>query len=196
MSGHIKLTGKYLREAENLLFVVSEILQYQTKKYSLEGGTLLGVVRENRLLPWDDDVDLSVLFDDINDFDGLLTVLKKSGLRVKVRNVTVASECLPIDMPRVVKIRFNRFFGLWKSKVCLDLFVKYRFEDKVYWGVGELIQSVPAIHYDGYETVCFKNRDLFVPKEYKRYLTHKYGDWSVAVKEWSTFIDDYSLESK
>ena len=28
--------------------------------YWLEGGTLLGIIRENRLLPWDNDMDISM----------------------------------------------------------------------------------------------------------------------------------------
>ena len=196
MAGHIQLTGDYLRQAEALLQKVVQILQVNVNNYSLEGGTLLGIVREGRLLPWDSDVDLSVMYDDIHDLDRLLKSLKKSGLRVRLRKNTNIDERLPADMPRIIKIRFKRFFGLLKSKVCLDVFIKYRVGDKVYWGVGDLMQSAPAYYYDSYDTINFKGERLSVPVEFKLYLDHKYGDWKTPVKKWSTFIDDLSIEKE
>ena len=45
--------------ADNLHTVI-KILESKDIPYVLEGGTLLGAIRENRFLPWDDDVGIAV----------------------------------------------------------------------------------------------------------------------------------------
>ena len=60
MAGTVKLTGKYAVIAEKMLHDVAEILDKSNVPYVLEAGTLLGVVREDRLLPWDTDMDITI----------------------------------------------------------------------------------------------------------------------------------------
>jgi phosphorylcholine metabolism protein LicD len=64
MAYNITLEGKNQVLAENLLREIVTILDNSNITYCLEGGTLLGIYRENRLLPWDSDLDLSILEDE------------------------------------------------------------------------------------------------------------------------------------
>lgn len=48
-----QLTEKNLKRARKLLFEVVELLEKHNIDYHLEGGPLLGVVRDKDLLPWD-----------------------------------------------------------------------------------------------------------------------------------------------
>src|SRR5689334_8284729 len=48
---------EHLRE---MLFFADELLTRHSIPYWLDYGTLLGAAREERLIPWDDDVDLGV----------------------------------------------------------------------------------------------------------------------------------------
>ena len=46
--------------ARKMLISVAELLDKNSILYHLEGGTLLGIVRDKDLLPWDNDIDISI----------------------------------------------------------------------------------------------------------------------------------------
>ncbi len=52
------------REELEILKIVSKYLKDNNIKYSIYYGTLLGSVRHNGFIPWDDDIDLAILRDD------------------------------------------------------------------------------------------------------------------------------------
>jgi len=66
MADKTRLEGKNLKIALKMLRRVTTVLEKENIHYWLEAGTLLGIVRENRLLPWDNDLDVSILESDIN----------------------------------------------------------------------------------------------------------------------------------
>jgi len=67
---------------KDLCHAVGNWLEEMKIIYWLEGGTLLGAVRENgTLLPWEDDVDVSVLIDDERAWDALVAGVAARGNR-------------------------------------------------------------------------------------------------------------------
>jgi hypothetical protein len=52
--------GEYKKSAINLLKKTIEILDASKTPYFITSGTLLGYVRHNDIIPWDDDIDLIV----------------------------------------------------------------------------------------------------------------------------------------
>ena len=64
MAGKATLTGETLRKSIIMLQHVTAMLDRMNIEYCLECGTLLGIVREQRLLPWDTDMDLMVPWKD------------------------------------------------------------------------------------------------------------------------------------
>ena len=64
----------------NLLKLTDEICRKHNISYWVDGGTLLGAIRNNKFIPWDDDVDICLLPDD---YKKLLEVLKKEVLPKK-----------------------------------------------------------------------------------------------------------------
>ena len=194
MAYDITLTGKNKTEALQLLKEVASVLDSCKLDYWLEGGTLLGIIRENRLLPWDNDVDLSMMIPEKNQLNELIATLKKSGLRVRVRTFSENSKPLKEGNVRIIKIRNKRFFGLLKGKVCLEIFVKYNINGKAYWQIGEKVKNVPFEFYSDLKTVDFNGKNYSIPEKTIEYLTYRYGDWQTPVKEWDTFKDDKALK--
>ena len=81
MAYKINLSNKNKEIAESLLLEVVKSLDSLNIEYWLEGGTLLGIKRESRLLPWDNDLDLSINNSQINKIDDLISDLKTKKLR-------------------------------------------------------------------------------------------------------------------
>lgn len=66
----------------NLLKVLSEHLDLNDITYWIIGGTLLGSVRHNDLIPWDDDADIGILASDFDKFIELCNKLKSIGYEI------------------------------------------------------------------------------------------------------------------
>ena len=193
MAYKITLSKKNKEIAESLLLDVAKSLDILSVKYWLEGGTLLGIKRESRLLPWDNDLDLSINSSEVSKIDDLIMNLKSKNLRVRVRKFDNTTEFFNKGDIRIIKIRNKRFFNLLKGSVCLEIFVKYPKKENTYWMIGNTIKNVPSKYYAKLQSIKFKDYLFSIPMLTEEYLTYRYGDWKKVVKEWNTFTDDKAL---
>ncbi|WP_339609569.1 LicD family protein [uncultured Planktosalinus sp.] len=193
MAYNVTLEGKNKQIAERMLEKVCSILHACQIKYWLEGGTLLGIRRENRLLPWDNDIDLSIMSNQITKFDALFKSLQKAGFRVRTRKFKTSSKFFNQGEIRIIKIREKRFLGLTKGPVCLEIFVKYQHDENCYWEIANKTKCVPCKFYSSFKTITFKNFNYSIPEKTDDYLTYRYGDWKTQVKNWDTVNDDRAL---
>ena len=193
MAYDITLEGKNKIIAERMLESVAKILVNCDIQYWLEGGTLLGIRREGRLLPWDNDIDVSMMVNQSHKLNSFYGALKKSGFRVKTRTFNQNSSYFKQVDLRMIKIRERRFFGLIKGTVCLDVFIKYPNEDNSYWEIDNKTKFVPSKFYNAFKTISFKNHNYLIPELTDDYLTYRYGNWETPVKNWDTSKDDKAL---
>ena len=81
-SSHQEIVDKFtdytdvhiLNKIRNLLKDIHQLFEANNIKYMIDGGTLLGAVRHNDIIPWDDDGDIVIFNDDGNGERKLLSL--------------------------------------------------------------------------------------------------------------------------
>jgi lipopolysaccharide cholinephosphotransferase len=190
MANKPSLTSANLSKARKVLFTVTSLLDANNIPYHLEGGTLLGIVRDQELLPWDDDVDISVPFEYAQKILKLKWQLLLKGYRLSTRKSKKDVGPIKTGHYSLFKVKplvgyYFRWFVPGSDLVVLDLFVKAKDNTHTYWQAKEKVMRVENKFYKSFETVNYLGQALKVPNQYREYLTEKYGDWSVPVKEWN-----------
>jgi len=159
--------------------------------YWLEGGSLLGAVRENgALLDWEDDVDISVLLDDKMTWDRLSAGLVEHGARegfyVDVfKNKDFIS--ISFDMPKPWPLRWerNRLRGEIRADIAIYRkaisYGKEVLERRTHKGTLPVTESgcygVPQEVILPTSTIAFVDREFSCPNQPEKYLHLMYGDF-------------------
>jgi len=198
MGGKIKLEGRIAEKAVKLLEDICKILDSNNIKYNLEGGTLLGIVRENRLLPWDTDMDITVTEKEIPALLKIRWDIWKKGYRSKLRYYGNDFPPFKKGQIRMMKISTRKWF-FFKGITLLDIFIKSEQKEKYFWTVGtkkQVLKSVEKKFYDNLTKYEFNKYYYSVPEQVDEYLTCRYGDWKIPKKEWNCSKDDHAIVKK
>jgi len=194
------LTKGNLSNARKILFTVTDLLDSKNIPYHLEGGTLLGIVRDKDLLPWDNDVDISIPLRFAHDFKRLRVALLAKGYKISIRTSSVDAGPIHKNDLSVIKVKplwsylFHWLIPTLKEKlIVLDVFTKSHDDTHTYWQAKNKVMRVANRYYQSYETVTYGGRELKVPNHYKDYLTEKYGDWRIPVKEWDCGLNELTI---
>lgn len=196
MAGEARLEGEVAIQARYWLRKVTDILDSRDIKYFLDAGTLLGIVRENRLLPWDNDLDIFIPSSEFYKLKKCCLWFFMRGLRVRVEKIGIDAFCLTKDSPRIIKLR-NRSGLLHRGQVSMDIFIKYPVSGYYYWAEGRpsetVIKCVSSSFFDSVHFIDFDGKKYPVPGDYEGYLESRYGDWRTPVKDWDHRVDDSAL---
>ena len=193
MAGSRRLEGEVLDKALKMLRDTGEILDRCGIHYVLEAGTLLGIVRENRLLPWDNDVDITVT----RDYEKKLLRNRwrfwLKGYRFYVRRYKRDVGPFRKGQVRIIRIQTRRLVFV-KDISLMDIFVKRLVDDRYYWTVGvkkAVMKSTPRRFYEESTRMEFDGMEYSVPEDYEGYLEYHYGkDWRTPIKEWNFRTSD------
>ena len=200
MTKYPKLTDKNLIRARKVMFDVIDFFEEEKIEYYLEGGTLLGIVRDGDLLPWDHDIDLSISLKDAERFAANKSKIAKKGYRITERKMHKDIGGLKKNQYRIFKVKkfwpsiLKVIFPIFKKyMVVADIFVKADDDKYTYWQAMEKILRVDKVYYSSFESIEYLGRKLRIPYKYKDYLTEKYGNWSVPVKDWVCANDEKTI---
>ena len=195
-----ELNKKNLKRARKILFDVVNTFDHCNIMYHLEGGTLLGLVRDGELLPWDHDVDISIPFEEMLKMEGCFRELYKKGYKVTKRKSEIDYGPIRKKSYSILKVKpfgksILKFMHTYfrKSYVVLDIFIKTNDEKFTYWQAMRNVMKVNKRYYYSYEEIEYQGKKLKVPNDYKSYLTEKYGDWSVPVEDWVSGKDEKTI---
>jgi phosphorylcholine metabolism protein LicD len=174
----------------------------------LDQGTLLGVVRDANLLPWDKDIDLSVWEEEFPRILGLKSEFESAGFYFEPHE---EGDCLFlsrddgyfVDIARYRRLDnvAQRFIGKpkvkpWQRRLkkILQLLpawvhIRVRHMSRIVLR-GEMISmQVPLQMFSSFRELDFMGLKLRIPQDSEAYLQYKYGDWRTPVKVW-----DYSKQ--
>lgn len=167
-----------LNLAREMLLFLSKILEGCGLRFFIDHGTLLGIVRDGDLLPWDDDVDISVMAEEAEKV---------------IRCIRDHYE----HLPRVDQVRWQVILGVEEERLGLEprnLFLslvpgdlngirQFNVDLSFIHIEGDraiqMINDSPAEYFLSVDYIDFCGKKVGAPKNYRDYLTFHYGDWRV-----------------
>ena len=188
----IKLKDRnYHARMKKMLLDTIDILNDNGIKYWLEAGTLLGVIRDGDLIPWDYDADIGIP-EDMS--DKIIELRAKFLPQYIIRKKMVKTHWLPGNT-RVLKIK-TIWEKIRKINFHLDIFCVYCVDDKYRWVDTNTLKHVDRKFYDKLKTIKWEGRDVFIPNHVEEYLTLRYGEWKIPKKNHDAGFHDGAIAEK
>ncbi len=191
----VQFDSKSEKEAIDFLYQIDDIIKNSNTNYWIEGGTLLGAVRDKKLIPWDHDLDMGIINNSDVEIENLIKNLKKK-FYVSVKPFR-GDRTWKLGKYRVLKI-YPKKWLFFKEDLCCDLFVYYKGTlegEEVYkyvvWGKNAYHKKK---FFDCIDSIEFYNKKINVPNNPESFLEVKYGkDWRIPKEKWNVALDDGSI---
>lgn len=185
---HIKLEKIAAKKRKNIklsgvetIHLLQKFFEKQNVMFFFDMGTLLGIIREGRLLRHDLDIDTAVFTTDSEKIaaikKGLLEIGCEHKFRYTVEDVGVCEDSYILNN---IKFDINYYSEAEGKSIC---YLAYLEPEKEYQA-GEL--STVALSCDkinGIKTVDFDGVQINIPEQPEKYLAQRYGEnWRVPDK--------------
>ena len=184
-------------KSEHFMLDIAKLLDKNYIRYYIDHGTLLGIVRDNCLIPWDKDIDFAVLIEDkakiIDLIDNYLASYVHPNCKKNKWNYKIAKNNIIVENKKkslFVEMQIFNNSDIEEDDVALDLMFRYTKKSMIYWAVCGKYLSVPLSLCFPTKQIMYKGYQLNIPNDVNKYLENLYGDWKTPVKEWT--YDKYS----
>jgi len=147
------------------LVKLAEVLNKHLDRWYLSGGTLLGACRDGDFIPWDWDVEVTVLTEEAQPKEGaVLKALLKAGFAISA-----------IDSSRD---NFKIVASGWGTEY--EILGRYLKADGI--ARARLATEVPAHFFESHEVIAFRGYNFPAPAPAEDFLEALYGDWRTPLK--------------
>jgi len=204
----------------DLFKLVDKVLRKHKIAYYLDFGTLIGAVRDNGFIPWDDDMDISLVHE--KDFHKLPQVVKEiKRIRFftfantytfkhsqEVYNASEEMYVTPKQLlftdPKNIQIAIIKNYKKWRpglGNAVIDIFCKYKYNSELYWmAFGKEYKMAYRPLEDGFKEISFYGVKCLIPIAYDKYLSGHYGEWKTPNETWdqkdsNAMINEYKEEN-
>jgi hypothetical protein len=185
----LKHSHRQGQTAVDLLLMLSKNLKLQDVPHYIDAGTLLGVYRDNALIPWDDDLDFSV---NASHLTYTIEVLEQQLPKVfEITGVTWTLQkyinqqtygAVPIGAIRALKLLPDDDSGAFPG---IDFFVKYIQGEHMDYCLASRGFRMPSRHFSDMQRHTFAGGEVSLPNDVEAYLEGHYGDWQTPQENWS-----------
>ena len=187
----IELTGRYRNRMKKAILRVITILEKNNIPYWMDEGTLLGIIRDGDLLPWDHDADLGIP----GDFaEKVWKIRYKFFPHFFVKRNMTSNKWLPGRF-RSIKLK-TPLERLLRINFHIDLFCKYKINDKYHWIIMNALKHSESKFFDKLDTIMWENRKVNIPSNVKEYLSINYGNWEVPDPDFDPSIDNGTIAER
>jgi hypothetical protein len=176
-------------KAMQALLSLCAILNKTNIRYYVDAGTLLGIVRDGDLIPWDDDLDIALHADDLGELaiqlPHVLKAMKQAlGVQYSVNTHTSNTSFGAVAKGAVRSLKMHPVDPTSEMPM-IDIFVKYIDGDNMDYCLASRGIRMPAIHFSSHDELLFRQQMIKLPYEHKAYLQAHYGDWQTPKPDWS-----------
>jgi len=175
-----------------LLLSLTKLFNKHEIAYWLDYGTLLGAVRHNGFIPWDDDLDIGVLNKDRDKIKQIIIENLDSSYKI-------------YDSGEHEKfLKFEKYYGT--NRVSIDIFTYSDYNGKLQgtFFPSSIVYNKPFPKEAIFplSKITFEGIEYSVPKEYHLYLKKNYGEYMSLPKsshywpheKWNSHHDFYPVD--
>ncbi len=164
------------------VFLIEDILSKNNLFFYMDMGTMLGIVREGRLLGHDLDIDVAVYANTEKEKEQIKNALTSAGCKLKysyvVEEIGTVEESFELND---LKFDVNYYLRDGDKDIC---YLMYRNPQKNYndeKSMDVVKLSVSAVK--GTKKIPFFNQEVTVPQNPEKYLAERYGEnWRIPDK--------------
>ena len=162
----------------------------KNKNVFLAFGTLLGFIREGKILDHDLDLDVGYLYKDKKQFDGFLGELKKTN-NFKI----LVNDAIDLYELKNNHIQFRKLPSIItlanQNGAHIDIFICHKVKNKIFFYAKHFCWEVSFFRTKKVKII--DNLIANIPFNSNKYLAENYGDWKTPVIDYNFMRDSKNL---